>query len=935
MSENELELLKLKEELSILKKTQQSAMLSWWSVNFSTRTYHFSDYLRDMSEINQNEMSFEEFNTLIHPDHFDKVIRYYTQFSQIGIYEERFQIMTKFGYRWVHSKLGRKEINHNGELVALGYIRLLDESEVEMLEFYSSELGNKEHIEKNSIIFASLMELLYENGTDIAIEKTLNDILTILGANRVYIFEYDETRKFQSCTYEVCSQPIYSERANDQNVPTMATPWLSNELLNQVPIFANGLGELPEEAAIEREYLRRLGVNSAMIVPLVSHEQPIGFIGINIVNSSRIWSKQEKQLFISIAKIISLCMELKCAIKTAEAEQRRFNDLFEHMPMAFLKGKVIYNKERKPIDYLLLEANSSIEKITGIKRDLFIGKLGSVLEEARIVDKKIFFFDTILKSPSALSEVNIVTNSGLYYAYTAYAAGDDEFVVIFHDNTENIAAHRDLIKNRTKLDKIFQNVPIGIEIYNKDGILMEINDADVKIHGVVREEVIGKVNLFNNPNAPKQYLEELKNGNNVDIKLYFDYKVIADSNYYSTSLRKQKYLAIKSTILYDANGKIESYILVIADNTETITANDKIQEFELLFNSMSEIAAIGLSRYNITKDKFTVTDQWCTNMCKTQSDIDDFRKTYSNLSIEDMAFMGRKFKELRDGAINDFKYEVKIHNEGNEKWIKCFYKISQVKAETGEIELVGLNIDITTQKNIEKKLIEAKIKAEESDRLKSAFVANMSHEIRTPLNAIVGFSDMMTETDDPEERAQYISIIKQNNDLLLQLISDILDISRIESGISSCMPELVDIDSMCKELVRSYAIKAPKEVRLLFDQSDNPCQLLTDKNKLIQILTNLMGNAIKFTKQGEIRLGYKKNDEETLIYVKDTGIGIDEEQILTIFDRFVKLNTFMQGTGLGLPICRSLADKMGGTIWVESELGKGSCFWLSLPNQQQ
>lgn len=628
-------------------------------------------------------------------------------------------------------------------------------------------------------------------------------------------------------------------------------------------------------------------------------------------------------------------MELKSAIKTAEAEQRRFNDLFEHMPMAFLKGRVIYDEERKPIDYLLLEANSSIEKITGIKREQFIGKLGSQLEDVEVRTEKLFFFDAILKNPSALSEVNVVTNSGLYYAYTAYAAENNEFVIIFHDNTENIAAHRDLIKNRTKLDKIFQNVPIGIEIYNKDGILMEINDADVKIHGVVREEVIGKVNLFNNPNAPKQYLEELKNGNNVDIKLYFDYNVIAESNYYSTNLRKRKYLAIKSTILYDANGEIESYILVIADNTETITANDKIQEFELLFNSMSEIAAIGLSRYNITNDKFTVTDQWCTNMCKTQNEIGNFQRTYSNLPIEDMMVMKNKFKELKNRTIDDFKYEAKIHDGCNEKWVKCFYKTSKEDPETGEVELVGLNIDITTQKNIEKKLIEAKTRAEESDRLKSAFVANMSHEIRTPLNAIVGFSEMVTETDDPEERAQYISIIKQNNHLLLQLISDILDISRIESGISSYMPELVDINSMCKELVRSYAIKAPKEVRLLFDQSDNPCQLLTDKNKLIQILTNLMGNAIKFTKQGEISLGYKKNDDATLIYVKDSGIGIDERQIPTIFDRFVKLNTFMQGTGLGLPICRSLADKMGGTIWVESELGKGSCFWLSLPNQQQ
>lgn len=933
MNKHELELEKLKEELSILRNVQQTAMLGWWRVNFSTNTYYFSDYLRNLTNLDRNEMSFEEFRALLDPDYREKIIRNGTQFNETGIYEEKFRVMTKFGYRWVDSKLGKKEINDKGEVYSLGYLRFMDESEIEMLEHCNSEVENKEHIVKNSIIFTSLMELLYKNGSDTAIEKTLNDILEILKGDRVYIFEYDKNKEFQSCVYEVCSPVLSAEKAILQNVPVHVTPWWSHELLHKIPIISNGLHEIPEEAIVEKAYLKKQKIDSLMVVPLISHEQTMGYIGIDIVDRHRIWSKLEKQLFLSISNIISLCIELKYAIKTAEAEQKRFVNLFEHMPMGFLKGKVIYDEKRNPIDYLLIEANSSVEKITKTSKETYIGKLGSEVDGIYLKER-LHFFDSILKSSSALSEVAIASESDLYYAYTAYASENDEFNFIFHDNTESLSTRHDLVKNRAKLNKIFQNVPVGIEIYDKEGVLMEINDADIKIFGVVREEVVGKINLFNNPNVPKQYLSELKKGNNIDIGLSYDYNKVIDLKYFPTTHTNSKHLAVKSTILYDKNNETESIILVIADNTETITANDKIRQFELIFNSMSEIAAIGLSRYNITKDEFVVTDQWCTNLCKTQKEVGDFAKTYSNLYSDDLTLLATKFEELRDRKLDDFKSEIRVHDGIKDKWVKSFYKVSNENVNTGEVELIGLNIDITAQKNTEKKLIAAKTNAEESDRLKSAFVANMSHEIRTPLNAIIGFSNIVTEIDDIEERKQYISIIKQNNDLLLQLISDILDLSRIESGIISYTSEIVDVNLMCEEIVRTHTMKAPKEVHLLFERPIDFYLLETDKNKLIQILANLIANAIKFTTRGEIKMGYRIEDEQIIFYVKDSGIGIDKKQIPLIFDRFVKLNNFVQGTGLGLPICRSLADKLGGHIWVESELGRGSCFWLSLPNTQ-
>lgn len=229
------------------------------------------------------------------------------------------------------------------------------------------------------------------------------------------------------------------------------------------------------------------------------------------------------------------------------------------------------------------------------------------------------------------------------------------------------------------------------------------------------------------------------------------------------------------------------------------------------------------------------------------------------------------------------------------------------------------------------KLIEAKEKAEGSDRLKSAFLANMSHEIRTPLNAIVGFSDLLTETDDIEERKAYSEIVHKNNDLLLQLISDILDISKIEAGTLDIVYSLVDVNQMCKEIIESYRLKTvDNPVQVTFEESIPHCVIRSDKNRLTQILNNFINNALKFTREGSISLGYQLVGQDTIkFYVCDTGSGIAKEDQQAIFNRFVKLNSFVPGTGLGLPICKSLTEQMGGEIGVDSELGKGSCFWFT------
>lgn len=270
---------------------------------------------------------------------------------------------------------------------------------------------------------------------------------------------------------------------------------------------------------------------------------------------------------------------------------------------------------------------------------------------------------------------------------------------------------------------------------------------------------------------------------------------------------------------------------------------------------------------------------------------------------------------------------------------KCWFRVFSAAFDwiDGQMAHVITSVDINHQKTIEEELRIAKEKAENLDRLKSAFLANMSHEIRTPLNAIVGFSNMLPDIEDRKEMREYADIIETNTDLLLQLINDILDMSKIEAGTFDFCPSLIDVNQTMEEIEQSMRLRLKKEtVTLTFTERLPECTLYTDKNRLIQLISNFVINAIKFTQTGSIRMGYRLKDADTIcFYVSDTGCGMSEEQCKHVFERFVKYNPFVQGTGLGLSICQMIIDRLGGTIGVESEENKGSTFWFTLPYRQE
>ena len=311
---------------------------------------------------------------------------------------------------------------------------------------------------------------------------------------------------------------------------------------------------------------------------------------------------------------------------------------------------------------------------------------------------------------------------------------------------------------------------------------------------------------------------------------------------------------------------------------------------------------------------------------------------FSKIHKEDLEKVKQAYTDLIEGRIQKVKEEYRVINHADRHkhfdWVEAQAAVETYDENNKPLTLVGSSLVITERKKMETELVSAKNRAEESNKLKSAFLANMSHEIRTPLNAIVGFSGILASTEEEEEKQEYVSIIENNNTLLLQLISDILDLSKIEAGTMEFIDTDFELNKVMRELESSLCLKLSpeKNVTLSFEPGLPECHIHSERNRLSQLVINLVTNAIKFTQEGSIRFGYKLQDDKMLyFYVSDTGCGIPEDKQESIFGRFVKLNNFAQGTGLGLSICQMLVQHMGGNIGLTSKPGEGSTFWFTLP----
>lgn len=509
------------------------------------------------------------------------------------------------------------------------------------------------------------------NRLDECLNAMLEYYLEVFGGDRVYIFAYNEDYTSQDCLYELAIHPDLVEIDNLQGVSVDVTPWWTEQILSDTPIYVASLDQLPSEAASEQHILAAQGITSIMVVPMHVHGRVWGYMGVDLVYGAREWTERDVRKLDSVANTISLCIEFN---KIREKEHREYlylNNLLHYLPMAYKRMEMVTDEEGNLCDYIIVDANESFMTLKGWNSDETIGR---------------------------------------------------------------------------KASELYQDTLAHLEYY--------------------------------------------------------------DSVW---------------------TGKQESNEFV---------------------------------HYEREIDKFI---QWVV---------------YSPMPGE----------------------------------------------------MVGLGVDITLTKQNEQRLKKAMEEAEESNRLKSAFLANISHEIRTPLHVIMGFSDIIAECEEREERQEYASVMKRNSETLNRLMSDLLDLSKIEAGAVTFHMTELEAGTLCRDVAASLFGRVKEGVSLELELPESECIIRSDSSRLQQVLVNFLTNAIKFTSKGYIRLGYGCPDLHHIrFYVSDTGIGIPEEDCPKVFNRFVKLSNLSEGTGLGLPISRGIIHQLGGEIGVESRMGEGACFWFRIP----
>ena len=500
------------------------------------------------------------------------------------------------------------------------------------------------------------------------------------------------------------------------------------------------------------------------------------------------------------------------------------------------------------------------------------------------------------------------------------------------DGPDMASAYQALQYSERLLSNIFKYLPIGIELYDMDGVLVDLNDKELEMFHIEKKEDVLGINIFENPIFPKEMKERLKKNEDADFTFRYDFSKVG-SYYQNTQKQGTIDLMTKVTTLYNSEHQPINYLLINADKTETTVAYNKIQEFEEFFELVGDYAKVGYAHFNILSGHGYAQKSWYRNVGEAyETPLSDIFGTYRHFHPDDRALLIRFLDDARNGLTTQLSKEMRVLREdGTYTWTHVNLLVKKYAPQDRIIEIISINYDITELKRTEEMLVKARDKAEASDRLKSAFLANMSHEIRTPLNAIVGFSSLLTSTENAAEKELYNSLIGHNNKLLLNLINDVIDLSKIESGYLELRPDWVNLTELLDESVAEYAHQVPSGVELLTNYPAHDSLVELDSLRIKQILSNFLSNALKNTTTGHVEVFYEVDHQSVRIGVKDTGRGIPQNMLEKIFERFEKLDSFAQGAGLGLPICKLIVEKMNGRILVDSQLGIGTTFIIELP----
>ena len=497
------------------------------------------------------------------------------------------------------------------------------------------------------------------------------------------------------------------------------------------------------------------------------------------------------------------------------------------------------------------------------------------------------------------------------------------------------------------LHNIFNDLSVGLELYDKDGLMIDVNYSRLRSMGIKDKKDILGYNLFNYTSFSDEIKEQVRKGETVRFMAKYDFDDLC--RLFPTNLSGIKFFEITVSFVHNDKSEITNYMVITQDITERVLWQNKYDNlYEEVVRSKKELLESEQRMIHLIRQNELVLNNINSGLAYIAN---DYIVQWENISLCSKSLSYEAYKKgepcyltahnrttpcencVMQRARKSGQVESILFNLDNKHVIEVF--ATPIFNEQGDVDGVVIRVDdVTERQHMIGELEKARSRAEQSDKLKSAFLANMSHEIRTPLNAIVGFSDLLMVTEDQEEKEEFIQIINANNELLLKLINDILDLSKIEAGSVELKYEDFDLAVYFNELAASmhHRVVNP-QVRLVPVNPYETCTVRLDKNRLAQILTNFVTNAIKYTSKGTIEMGYEKIDENIRLYVRDTGIGIPEDKKDKVFHRFEKLDEFAQGTGLGLSICKAIVEACRGEIGFESEFDKGSLFWAVLPCQ--
>lgn len=897
-----------------------------------------------------------------------------------------------------------------------------------------------------------------------------NDILQIIleryGADRAYIIRFDWKENTSSNIFEITAQGIEPEIDHLQHVPNDRIEVALSRFRSREPFIVNELNELDREKTHPRNILEEQHIQSAILFPIFINEQLWGCLGLDMVRRRKYWSREEIEWLESFTGILSVGLGQKLAQDLLVSQKQTFDMILDSGSLGYWKLDTGLQK---------LECSDSYFSMLGYTGEKFSFTLDDFWQWVHPDDIRSFrqFLKSIIEGSDGEKsrEFRLRNSSGEWVwvlskiiqetqnVYTGSRMITGIHVNIDESKKAALKMHeKDMLirRNEQKLRVIFENLPVGIMVFDEKGNYFDSNNELLSIFGLKNKKEIENDNLIGK-------LKEAKDWHKKEIWSFeFEYDpenqcVIKKGEWVGPNSR---YLLGKIVPFYDGFERNNGYLLIVIDNTEMHQAVRRLRENELLWSQVAHFSKIFTWKYNLRTDRKYISDEIYSYLgveygtTGKEELMDSYIATVREQKKKELKKKWQKCVTGKENVVYEYSFETKNGNYNTSRWIKkkendgeiiygitvdvselmhtqkalkenlvrlslvmesgnlapwyldlptrklelgaeFFRLFSQrvpAKREFGFAEftekihpddfvefqtkfarlqqgLIGrttveLRIDmfgrgyvwcelngavhergpknevvrllgfitvIQARKDTERKLIKAMEKAEESDRLKSAFLANVSHEIRTPLNAIVGFSELIAHTDDKEEKENFLGIVKTNNEVLLNLINDILDLSRIESGHIDLKESRVDVCALCRELCEVHRMRAAEGVRIVFDSFPAPLVMYTDRNRLHQLYSNLMNNAIKNTRQGSITIGYEQKGDTVECWVRDTGIGMPPDKVEAIFERFEKLDVNSSGFGLGLSICKSILNRMGGSIRVVSELGKGSEFRFVLP----